>query len=330
MIWLTWRQFRVQVLVGLGALMLLAIYLLVLGNQIHGAYDDTLTRCAGRDSCSSQLGTFADKYSLQLDLFGYLLLAVPGAIGIFWGAPLITRELESGTHRLAWNQSVTRRQWLAAKLGLGGLLGVVVAGLFSLVLTWASGPVDAVLNNRFEPVLFSSRNIAPLGYAAFAFVLGTTLGLFIRRTVPTMGVTLVALVVLQIVMPTVVRPHYVTPVRTSVPLTAELVSRLTKIGTYGEIGGLRVPGGPWVVKTSPMLDSAGREVGHTEWFQDCMNNHSMADLPTCLAEGNIHVDVSEQPADRYWTFQRYETGIFAVLAALVAGLCFWRIRGRLT
>ncbi|MDT0450569.1 hypothetical protein [Streptomyces hesseae] len=326
MIWLTWRQFRAQMLVGLGALLLLAVYLVVLGGQIHDAYDDTLAHCATRDACAGPLGAFADRYSFRADLLGYLLLAVPGAIGVFWGAPLIARELEAGTHRLVWNQSVTRTRWLAAGLALVGLLSVATVGLYSLLLTWATGPVAKVLNNRFEPALFASRDIAPLGYAAFAFVLGATLGLIIRRAVPAMAATLVVFTALQIAVPALVRPHYQAPVRTSVPLTAELIGRLTKIGTYGDIGGLRVPGGPWVVETSPILDSAGKETGHAAWFQDCMDHSSLSELPTCLAKGNIHVEIAEQPAGRYWTFQYLETALFLALTALLAAIAFWRIR----
>ncbi|WP_380285952.1 ABC transporter permease subunit [Kitasatospora purpeofusca] len=326
MIWMTWRQFRAQALVGLGALVLLAVYLVVLGGQIHDAYDDTLAHCATRDACAGPLGAFADRYSLQTDLLGYLLLAVPGAIGVFWGAPLVARELEAGTHRLAWNQSVTRGRWLAAKLGLVGLLSVATAGLYSLLLTWAAGPVTTVLNNRFEPVLFASRNLAPLAYAAFSFVLGATLGLVLRRAVPAMAATLVVFAALQIAVPALVRPHYQAPIRTSVPLTAELIGRLTKIGTYGDIGGLRIPGGPWVVETSAILDSSGKEVGHTPWFQDCMDHSSLSELPTCLAKGNVHVEIAEQPADRYWTFQYLETALFTALTAILAALAFWRIR----
>ncbi|MEV5204023.1 ABC transporter permease subunit [Streptomyces sp. NPDC053720] len=329
MIWLTWRQFRVQALVGFGALLLLGIYLVILGQQIHSSYDDTLAHCTGHGNCSSTLGAFAENYSLQVDLLSYLLLVVPGVIGIFWGAPLISRELQAGTHRLVWNQSVTRSRWLAVKLGVVGLLSTALAGLYSLLLTWASDPVNAVLNNRFEPVLFASRNIVPLGYAAFAFVLGTALGLFVRHIVPAMGATLVVFAVLQVVVPTAIRPHYESPVRTSVPLTAQLIGGLTKIGTYGDIGGLRVPGGPWVVETTAMLDSKGKEVGHTAWFQDCTNNKSLTEMPSCLAKGNLHVDVSEQPASRYWTFQWLETTIFTALAGLLAVLSFWRLRSRL-
>lgn len=47
---------------------------------------------------------------VDVDVYTGLLvvLAVPAVIGMFWGAPLISRELETGTHYLAWNQGVTR------------------------------------------------------------------------------------------------------------------------------------------------------------------------------------------------------------------------------
>ncbi|MFG2715147.1 hypothetical protein ACGFX2_31980 [Streptomyces goshikiensis] len=56
----------------------------------------------------------------------------------------------------------------------------------------------------------------------------------------------------------------------------------------------------------------------------------MTDMPACLAKGNIHVEVTEHPADRYWTFQRTETALFTALAGLLAAASFWRIRGWLT
>ena len=46
-----------------------------------------------------------------------VLAVVPPLIGAFWGAPVVARELETGTYRLVWNQSVTRSTWLAAKPG---------------------------------------------------------------------------------------------------------------------------------------------------------------------------------------------------------------------
>ena len=70
------------------------------------------------------------------------MLVLPALIGLFWGAPLIARELEAGTHRLVWNQSVTRTRWLAVKLGLLGLAAIAAAGLGSLAVDWWSDPLD--------------------------------------------------------------------------------------------------------------------------------------------------------------------------------------------
>ncbi|KDN83963.1 hypothetical protein [Kitasatospora cheerisanensis] len=328
MIWLTWRQFRTQALIGLAALLVLAGYLLLLGLDVHQAHRDTLAHCAARPDCSGALAAFADRYRLRADLLGYLLLVLPAVLGVFCGAPLLAREFEAGTHRLVWNQSVTRRRWLAVKLAVVGGSCTLATLLAALLLGWATGPVAAVQGARFEPVAFASHGPAPAVYAAFAAVLGATLGLHLRRAVPAMAATLAVFTVVQLAVPALVRPHYRAPERTSVQLTEPIVANLTKIGTYGDIGGLRVPGGPWVIDTSPILDRGGAPVGRTDWFQDCMDHSSPADLPRCLAGHGVHVDVTQQPADRYWTFQAVESALFALLTAVTAALAFRRLRTR--
>ena len=329
MIWMTWRQFRTQALVGFAALMMIAIYLVVLGEQIRHTYNADVAQCA-KGSCAGVMNGFTGQYNLQVDVLGYVLIVLPAIIGMFWGVPLITRELEAGTHRLAWNQSVTRGRWFAAKLGFVGLLSVAAAGLYSLLLTWAASPIDTVNDNRFSPLLFDDRNVVPLAYAAFAFMLGMAFGLFIRRTVPAMAAALVVFAVVQMVMPTMVRPNFVAPVSETVPLTVSEVSKLSFFGAYGTVGGVSVAGGPWIVSTSDVLDSSGHDVGHTSWWSYCVNVASPAALPACIAKENVHVEVTSQPASRYWSFQWYETAIFAAAGASLAGLCFWRIRGRLS
>ncbi|MFF0389405.1 transporter [Kitasatospora sp. NPDC004615] len=327
MIWLTWRQFRTQAVIGLAALLLLGGYLLVLGLGIQHAHQDVLEHCGGRD-CAGPLGAFADRYRLRTDLLGYLLLVLPVVLGVFCGAPLVAREFEAGTHRLVWNQSITRRRWLAVKLAVVGGSCTLAVALVSLLLGWATGPVVAVEGARFEPVAFASHGLVPAAYAAFASVLGATLGLHLRRTVPAMATTLAVFTAVQLAVPALVRPHYQAPERTSVQLTAPIVANLSKIGTYGDIGGLRVPGGPWVIDTSAILDESGAPVGHSDWFQDCMDHSSLADLPRCLADHRIHVEITQQPADRYWTFQVVESALFALLTAFAAALAVRRLRTR--
>lgn len=309
MTWLTVRQFRVPALAGGAASLAIVIYLLVLGMDIHHAGTGELAR-----------------YDAQISALGYALIAVPGIIGMFWGAPLIARELEAGTHRLVWNQSVTRGRWLAVKLAVIGVLSVAVTGAYSMLLTWAAGPLDTVEANRFAPLLFDARNIAPLAYAAFACTLGATLGLLLRRTVPAMAATFAIFVAIQILTPTLVRPNFVAPVDTTVALTAPTVDSLTFFGDDGTIGGLKLPGA-WIVSTSPMLDTAGQDIGHTTRYSNCLH---APDLGACFGKENLHVQASVQPADRYWTFQSYETALFAALTAILAGLCFWRIRHHTT
>ena len=133
---------------------------------------------------------------------------VPALIGLFWGAPLVARELETGTYRLAWTQ-VTRTRWMATKLGLLGLTSMAVAGVLSLMVTWWSSPLDRV---RMTPFMsFDQRDLVPIGYAAFAFVLGATVGVLIRRTLPAMATALGGFVAARLVVAHFGRPHLVVP-----------------------------------------------------------------------------------------------------------------------
>ena len=126
-----------------------------------------------------------------------VVAVAPAIIGVFWGAPLVARELEAGTHRLAWTQSVTRTRWLATKLGVTTLAAAATVGLLTFAVTWWSQPLDGALSStqgglpsRITPVTFAMRGVVPVGYAVFAVVLGATLGAVFRRSLPAMAVTL--------------------------------------------------------------------------------------------------------------------------------------------
>src|ERR1043165_7519429 len=142
MIWLSWRQFRTQAMVAAVALAVIAISLVMLGMGIRDTYDGYLSRCQSGGDCADAMSQFTSKYTNLLLFLDAAVILVPGLLGMFWGAPLVARELETGTHRLVWNQSVPRRRWLAVKLLFVGLAGMAAAGLVSLLLTWAAGPVD--------------------------------------------------------------------------------------------------------------------------------------------------------------------------------------------
>ena len=246
MIWLTWRQFRAQAWVTTAALAVIAVALAVTGLHLAHRYATSgIGTCQAHGDCGTLSTSFIDQLKAGAgtdNILFYLGIAIlyvlPAIIGVFWGAPLVTREVEAGTFRLAWNQSVTRTRWLAVKVGLVGLAAMATAGLLSLMVSWWASPIDRALGlpagrngsrglNRFTPLLFGARGITPIGYAAFAFVLGVTAGMLIRRTVPAMAATLAIFAAAIITMSFWIRPHLVTPLHAASALIPANIDELT-------------------------------------------------------------------------------------------------------
>jgi hypothetical protein len=216
MIWLTWRQFRAAATMMLAALAALAAILVLTGPGLAHDYSTGIAACTTQPGgCSDFVRQFFNHHQGSFLAVTAVVLILPALIGLFWGAPLITRELEAGTHRLVWNQSITRTRWLAVKLALTGLAAMTAAGLGSLAVTWWSSPIDKAAHTfnlpKMAPLLFATRGIVPIGYAAFAFALGVTVGLLVRRTLPAMAITLAVFLAVQIAMPLLVRPHLLPP-----------------------------------------------------------------------------------------------------------------------
>ena len=342
MIRLSVLQFRAEAATAAAALAVFAVSLAASAPHLFGLYDSSgIATCQAHGDCVPLATGFVNKLAGFYTVFYFigigLLLLVPAVIGTFWGAPLITREFEAGTFQLAWTQSVTRTRWLAAKLGLGALASMATAGLFSLLLTLWSGPVDAAVpfdkNNsvtfiRLGYALFPTRGITPIGYAAFAFALGVTAGVLIRRTVPAMAATLGCFALIQIAWPIWVRPHLLSPAHITVALTTANISSLA-VGPGGTtfVNSPALPGtaGDWVLSFQT-TDPAGRPF-NVNTVKACLGSNFQA----CQnALGRLHLKdvIAYQPASRFWAFQWYETGIFLAAAVLLAGFCFWSILSR--
>ncbi len=250
MIWLTWRQFRAQAYAALATLAVIGIAFVITGPHLNSLYDTSgIPTCQAHGDCGTVISNFINELKGIDSILYFVGLGVlyvgPGLIGVFWGAPLVTRELEAGTFRMTWNQSVTRTRWIAVKLGLVGLASMAAAGLLSLMMSWWASPINQAnaLNttrngssslNRLTPLLFGASGIVPVGYAAFAFALGVTAGVLIRRTLPAMAITLAVFAVIQIVMPTVVRPHLIAPGHVTVALSSAAINELS-VGQNGHI-----------------------------------------------------------------------------------------------
>jgi ABC-type transport system involved in multi-copper enzyme maturation permease subunit len=358
MIWLTWRQFRGGAAMMAAALAALAAILALTGPGLADDYSSGIATCTTQSGgCSDFVQEFFNDHQIQFLAVTAVVLVLPALIGLFWGAPLIARELEAGTHRLIWSQSITRTRWLAVKLGLTGLAAMAAAGLGSLAVTWWASPIDktagpgylaltAASNNlpRLHPLLFAARGIVPIGYAAFAFALAVTVGMLVRRTLPAMAITLAVFVGAQIAMPLLVRPHLLPPTHSTIEITE---SSLDSFNVRGDRVAVSVSGNlpdAWVL-SSHSVDPSGHTVDPiavsassgpcaplTSPPEEATGKPDLDNDPNfaaCLAEITrlgYRQQVTYQPSSRYWPFQWYETGIYTTLAVGLAGFCFWRIR----
>jgi ABC-2 family transporter protein len=333
MIRFTWLRFRAQAAVAFGALVVVAIILALTGFHMAAVYNAAVVSCQSRGDCAAVLHAFPPAPDRTVwGLTDDLVTLVPGLIGIFWGAPLVAREFETGTFRLAWTQGISRTRWLAVKLGVVGALSMIVAGLLSALATWWSRPLEqASLLHRIELASFHAGGIVPVGYTAFAFALGVTAGLLIRRTLPAMAVTLVIFAAVQFAVPVYLRPHLIPPVTTTAPLNVASVVEwgVTEAGQPGG-GNLFVATAPsvpgaWMV-SSEIVTPAGRPAATEPATSACGDNATMQSCQTYVAGLRLRQVETYQPASRYWPLQWYETGIYLAAALLLSGLCFLRIR----
>ena len=343
MIWLTWRQFRTQAYTALALLAAAAAYFLITGTQLRHTYTGDVASCAAQNTCFGVLNGLQEQYNGPLQLAEMLVLLTPGLIGIFWGAPLIAGELERNTHLMTWNQSVTRTRWLTIKLTCVAVASIITAGALSLLLTWWASPLDTVSGDRFATLGFNARDIVPLGYAAFAFTLGATLGLIFRRTLPAMALTLAFFVAVQVLVTGALRPHLLPATTTSVPVNQATMSHAVRFDRSVAATGpvtidLPAPPGSWPRSETQVLDSADRPV-RTGEILACWNKYftqagasgkagspDFGPLGACLAPHDLHVTLTYQPAGRYWQLQWSETALYTALAALLAAVCFRRLR----
>ena len=205
MTWLTWRQFRPQAVTALAALAVFAILLGATGPHLASMYRGSGIAGCRSGACGQLAGNFllalSGAYTVvfMLGIAGVIL--APAVIGVFWGAPLVAREFETGTFRLAWIQSITRSRWMASKLAVPGLAAIAVTEGLSLLYGWWAAPIGQAARlapgsnfplgmSPFGLLAFDAHGIVPIGYAAFGFTLGVTAGVLIRRALPAMAVTL--------------------------------------------------------------------------------------------------------------------------------------------
>ena len=353
MIRFAWLQSRVQIAVAFGAVAVVAIAVALTGPHLHHLYNVNVAHCGTGASCDLARAAFLKNDRRMYSALGGLVLVVPGIIGLFWGPPLVARELEAGTFRLAWTQSVTRTRWFAMKLAVVGLAAIAAAGLLSLVVTWWASPLDTVNANRFGPPLFDERGVVVIGYAAFGFALGVTTGLVIRRTLPAMATTLAVFVAARLAAIAWIRPRFLAAAVRSSALDP------TRIG-FGRRNSGPVtlqPESPRIsnawIQSVRIVDKAGHALTSNGLSRFCPNLATQLEPPPIQSGGptrtrvpddlksslqgcitkvgtKFHQVVTYQPSKHYWPFQWIELALFLGAALALSGFCFWWLRRCLT
>ncbi len=346
MIRVAWLQARTQTIVAGAAILVAAVVLAVTGSNLAHLYSTIVAPCLANSDCSpTTLDSFLGSYSGLRTGLDLLVLVGPALLGIFWGAPMVAHELETGTFRLAWTQSVSRTRWLAIKLGVTLAITLAATGLLSLMVTWWAHPLDRVRADAFT--YFEQRDIVPIGYAAFGFVLGVMAGVVIRRTLPAMVTVLIVFTAARVAINHWVRYRLVAPLH----VTGVLDPDSTGFGRTGPGPAMLDPRAPhlpnaWIYSTR-IVDDAGHRLTSQVLTSMCpqlsvenvprpLGTETRQQVPTDVQTAlrdcvsvvgkQYHTLVTYQPSSRYWTFQWYELGIYLGAAALVAGACVWMIR----
>ncbi|MDE3085163.1 MAG: transporter [Acidobacteriota bacterium] len=301
---LVWRLHRNQVRFAALALAVLAVILLVTGSVMAHDYDRALADCRASQSCADLGSQLFRGDGMIIDLVN-LTVVVPLLFGLFWGAPLLAKELEDGTHNLVWTQSVPRRRWFTSTVGWALAAAALWGGAMAALVSWWRYPENA-LDSRFAA--FDIQGIVPVAYALFAVALGIAIGSVARRVLPALAVTIATFLAVRVPIAVYLRPHFLTPVRATTSLASS---------------GLGPPGS-WLLSQS-LVGPGGATTGNLFSVTPVCTTTGFASkglIGSCLAHHGYRMTVTYQPAVRFWAFQGIEAGIFVILAALLVVFAF--------
>jgi len=301
MTWVAWRLQRTELLITAGILALLAALLVPTGIHMANAYNqDGLASCVGalKDSaCGGKIGDFQTRFEPLSHLIDWFTL-IPGVIGVLLAAPFIF-DLEHGTYRLAWTQSITRRRWLAGKLALPVAAGVIAAGALILLLTWWRTP-DVHINGRLDNGTYDAEGTVAIGYTLFALGLALALGAVWRRAAASLTVAFVGYFAFRIFVDTWLRDRLVSPLKVTWRDAPPRALNNANIVSEHVVGGhiqLKPPGG-------------------------VLGGHAQLAVPSGPS-GRPLVETLYHPASQFWQLQLAETGIFLGLALVLIAFAAW-------
>lgn len=305
--WVTWRQHRALLVTSGVAAAVLVVTLLALAGGVAaatGCPPDAPDGCAARTPWS----VTAAEALLRITTLG-----VPPLVGAFWGAPLVSREYELGTHVLAWGQDVSPTRWFVAKTSvlaagaaaIAALLAVATARLSDTLLDYGGGGAFA---SGFATLPFESSSLLLVAYCVTAFAVGAAMGTITRRVLPSIAATVAVVAAARAVVAVFLRPRFMAPANVSAPM--------------GDVNPA-VPRNALVLVENAWTTGDGTAA---EFPRDCLGS---AAWETCLqAHGIVGRITIFQPPSRLVTFQWLEATVFVALGLAVLLSAYWVLRRR--
>jgi hypothetical protein len=319
MIWLTWRQHRLE---GLITALIVVVVAALVGSLVV-AVQPLLAQIKHAcpivvdDSCGRALIAFNARFGMFQQPLYLAFLVLPMLSGMFIGAPLLAREFEQGTDEMVWTQGITRRKWLLIKLAILGSATIVMAVILAVAgQEWSTAVPDSSYSQWFA---FDVQGPEFVAYALFSFALGVAAGAAIGRTVPAMAVVIVGFLAVRAAITLFARRNFLPPVTTE--LSGQLIS--------GQ-------GQAWLIGNQQPVDMHGNTINSDQFNQitdACLHPASGVvpgnfNLQACWHEHGIRVLQTYQPAERFPIFQGIETTIFVLGAIALLGFAVWLVRRR--
>jgi hypothetical protein len=321
--WVVWRRYRATLAAITGVLSVLTVYLVITGERLRSAYA-SVSACTPVHSASCGLAyqNFRDGYG-QPGLLGVFLLFLPGIVGAFAGAPVLARELETGTFRYAWTQGVGRSRWAIAATVPSALATAIIMGAFGALVSWYNQPLfTSGITPRLHATVFPVTGVAAAGWTLAGFALGALAGLLWRRVIPALATAFAVWFGLAFLAANVLRQRYFTPLTTT---RLQLPARDISLGQWWTRSGVRVS----TTEINRVLRGIGvqQSDGSGKVTVNPGNGSGVDPVQYLLRHGYNQV-TSYQPDSRYWPSQWIEFGWLTTLTVLLVACTLLILRRR--
>ncbi len=348
------KQLKSQIIVACSGILILAVVVAATGFRISSNYHALATSCSNLNNCSLVLSSFSSQYGLLQTILNIIAIVMPVAFGMFWGSPIVAKEIESGTFRLAWTQSLSRNKWLSYKLAVVFISGLISSIIVTVLISWWFRPFDIVNANMYEQQYYLVQDVVPVAYVIFAISLGLFLGSIFKRNLPAIAATMVLYIVFILVMGSAIRPNLVSPTvgeynldnntvvgfgsSNSGPLNLFLsapdlpnsyIYSVVAVNDSGQALSSQTvqslcPDLFNLANSPPPISGPAARVGRVKKF---FSQGDGSPLSNCINAVSIkyHVKVTYLPESKFWPLQWTESGVLALISLVLVALSFLRV-----